>query len=379
VGGRVLAAYFEGRGEVTIQAPTPAMQYQLARFAKGPVLKDQLGKYYAIAKKGGWPMINASKKTYKKGAIDPAIAEIKKRLLVTGDLAINDTSSIFNDTLELAVKNFQTRFGYKPDGAITASLIRDMNVPAIRRLQQILMNMERMRWMPSRPEGNLILVNIPEFVLHVYDGKKKDFDMNVVVGKEGHNTMMFRGDLNEIVFSPYWNVPSSIVKKEILPEIEKHPNYLEEQHMEVIGKDGNGVPEIRQQPGAKNSLGKVKFLFPNSFDIYFHDTPAKELFNRDRRAFSHGCIRLQDAEKMATYLLRNQPEWTPEKINEAMNRDQPQSVRLKNPIPVFITYYTAWVDERGLLQFREDIYQHDEQLLNKMFPSGNTAQPLAKQ
>ena len=342
-------------------------------------LKDQLGKYYAIAKKGGWPMINASKKTYKKGANDPAIIEIKKRLLVTGDLTISDTSSVFNDTLELAVKNFQTRFGYKPDGLITASLIRDMNVPAIRRLQQILINMERMRWMPSRPEGNLILVNIPEFVLHVYDGKKKDFDMNVVVGKEGHNTMMFRGDLNEIVFSPYWNVPSSIVKKEILPEIDKHPNYLEEQHMEVIGKDGNGVPEIRQNPGAKNSLGKVKFLFPNSFDIYFHDTPAKELFHRDRRAFSHGCIRLQDAEKMATYLLRNQPEWTPEKINEAMNRDQPQSVRLKNPVPVFITYYTAWVDERGVLQFREDIYQHDEQVLNKMFPSGNAAQPLAKE
>jgi murein L,D-transpeptidase YcbB/YkuD len=341
-------------------------------------LKDQLGKYYAIAKKGGWTMINVSKKNYKKGMNDPAIAEIKKRLSVTDDITVNDTSSVFNETLESAVKNFQSRFGHKPDGVVSASLIREMNVPAIRRLQQILMNMERMRWMPSRPEGSLILVNIPEFVLHVYDGKRKDFDMNVVVGKEGHNTMMFRGDLNDIVFSPYWNVPSSIVKKEILPEIDKHPHYLEDQQMEVIGKNADGVPDIRQKPGPKNSLGKVKFLFPNSFNIYFHDTPAKELFNRDKRAFSHGCIRLQEPEKMAIYLLRSQPEWSPEKINRAMERDEPQSVRLKNPVPVFITYYTTWVNEHGVLQFREDIYNHDEQLLNKMFPTVNT-QPLAKQ
>ena len=341
-------------------------------------LKDQLGKYYTIAKKGGWPTINATKKSYKKGITDPVIPAIKKRLSITGDLAINDTSAIYNDTLETAVKNFQNRFGYTPNGVITAALIKELNVPAIRRLEQILMNMERMRWMPSRPEGNLILVNIPEFVLHVYDGKKKDFDMAVVVGKEGHNTMMFRGDLNQIVFSPYWNVPSSIVKKEILPELDKDPNYLEKQNMEVTGKDAEGVPEIRQKPGPKNSLGKVKFLFPNSFNIYFHDTPAKELFNRDKRAYSHGCIRLSEPEKMANYLLRNQPEWTPEKINAAMNSGDQQFVKLKNPVPVFITYYTAWVDENGVLNFREDIYQHDQQLLNKMFP-GASGQPLAKE
>ena len=341
-------------------------------------LKDQLGKYYTITKNGGWPIINASKKTYKKGIRDPVIPVIKKRLSVTGDLAVNDTSAIFNDTLESAVKNFQTRFGYKPNGTINAALIKEMNVPAIRRLQQILMNMERMRWMPSKPEGNLILVNIPEFVLHVYDAKKKEFDMNVVVGKEGHNTMMFRGDLNQIVFSPYWNVPSSIVKKEILPELDKDPHYLEKQNMEVTGKNGEGLPEIRQKPGAKNSLGKVKFLFPNSFNIYFHDTPAKELFDRDKRAYSHGCIRLSDPEKMANYLLRNQSEWTPEKINAAMNSGDQQFVKLKDPVPVFITYYTAWVDENGVLNFREDIYQHDQQLMNKMF-TGSTGQPLARQ
>jgi len=341
------------------------------------LLKEQLEKYYAIAKNGGWPSIAPTKKSYKKGDDEAAIQTIKKRLEITGELTIKDTSTLFNDTLEAAVKVFQTRFGYKPDGVISAALIKEMNVPAVQRVQQLLMNMERMRWMPSRPEGNMILVNIPEFVLHVFDGKKKEFDMAVVVGKEGHNTMMFRGDLNQIVFSPYWNVPSSIVKKEILPEIEKDPAYLEKQQMEVTGKDAEGLPEIRQKPGSKNSLGKVKFLFPNSFDIYFHDTPAKDLFKRDKRAYSHGCIRLSEPEKMANYLLRNESGWTPEKINAAMNSGDQKFVKLKDPIPVFITYYTAWVDEAGALNFREDIYSHDQHLAGKMF--GNVKpEPLAK-
>ena len=341
------------------------------------LLKEQLGKYYTIAKNGGWPTVIAAKKSYKKGDDDPAIQTMKKRLEITGELTVKDTSTIFNDTLEAAVKVFQSRFGFKPDGVVNAGLIKEMNVSAVQRVQQLLMNMERMRWMPSRPEGNMILVNIPEFVLHVFDGQKKEFDMAVVVGKEGHNTMMFRGDLNQVVFSPYWNVPSSIVKKEILPELEKNPAYLEEQQMEVTGQDAEGLPEIRQRPGGKNSLGKVKFLFPNSFNIYFHDTPAKDLFNRDKRAYSHGCIRLSDPEKMANYLLRNEPAWTPEKIRAAMDSGKEKFVKLKDPIPVFITYYTAWVDEAGALNFREDIYRHDQQLYNKMFGSAKP-QPLAK-
>jgi murein L,D-transpeptidase YcbB/YkuD len=340
-------------------------------------LKEQLQKYYDIAKNGGWPTITADKKTYKKGADDPVIPIIKKRLAFTGELAAGDTSTVFTDTLANAVKNFQSRFGFKPDGIITADLIKQMNIPAVQRVQQILMNMERMRWMPSLPDGNMILVNIPEFVLHVLNGNKKEFDMAVVVGKEGHNTMMFRGDLNQIVFSPYWNVPSSIVKKEILPELDKDPNYLEKQNMEVTGTDAEGLPEIRQKPGEKNSLGKVKFLFPNSFNIYFHDTPAKDLFNRDRRAYSHGCIRLSEPEKMANYLLRNQPEWTAERISAAMNSGEQKFVKLKDPVPVFITYYTAWVNEDNVLNFREDIYQHDQQLMAKMFGNARP-QTLAK-
>ena len=332
-------------------------------------LKNQLGKYYNIAKQGGWPQVNTSQKTLKKGMSDPAIVLIKRRLQTSGEMPGKDTSAVYNDTLENAVRTFQITMGYKPDGVITAQLIKDMNVPALERVKQILMNMGRMRWMPTEPSGQLIVVNIPEFVLHVYEGKKKAWDMNVVVGKEGHNTMMFSGDLNQIVFSPYWNVPPSIVKKEILPKLASNPDYLASQNMEQVGTE-DGLPKIRQLPGEKNSLGRVKFLFPNSFNIYFHDTPAKSLFEKDKRAYSHGCIRLAEPEKMAQYLLRNQPEWTPEKIEDAMNSGHEQYVKLKNPVPVLITYYTAWVDDNGQLNFRDDIYQHDQNMGSKMFVGG---------
>jgi len=329
-------------------------------------LKDQLGKYVDIAKKGGWQQISVGKKRLKKGMRSPEIIVIKRRLKATGDLNGDDTSLIFNDTLVAAIKNFQERHGYSPTGNISDSLVKEMNVPVTKRIQQVIMNMERMRWMAARENGNLIVVNIPEFVLHVYEGNKKAFDMDVVVGKEGHNTMMFNGDLNQVVFCPNWNVPQSIVVKEILPAMEKDKNYLEKQNMEVTGEE-DGIPVIRQLPGEKNALGKVKFLFPNSFNIYFHDTPAKSLFEKDKRAFSHGCIRLKEPEKMADYVLRDQPEWTPERIEDAMNAGKEKFVKVKKPIPVVITYYTAWVDDNGQLNFREDIYGHDSDLASKMF------------
>jgi murein L,D-transpeptidase YcbB/YkuD len=329
------------------------------------LLKGNLAKYYEVTKAGGWPQIPTAK-SLKKGNTSPAVVLIKKRLQLTGEMPGTDTSQLYNDTLENAVRIFQRELGYTPNGVVNAQLIKDLNVPAEKRLSQILMNMDRMRWMPTEPAGQLIVVNIPEFVLHVYEDKKKAFDMNVVVGKEGNNTISFSGDLSTVVFSPYWNVPPSIVKSEILPKIASNSNYLAEQNMEQVGTEGD-LPKIRQLPGEGNSLGKVKFLFPNSFNIYFHDTPAKSLFAKDKRAYSHGCIRLAEPEKMAQYLLRNDPEWTPDKIAEAMNGGEEKYVKLKKAIPVIITYYTAWVNEEGLLNFRDDIYNHDEDLLRKMF------------
>ena len=329
------------------------------------LLKEQLGKYYAISKQGGWPQVTALAKQLKKGISSADMVQLKKRLVITGDMNA-DTTPVFNDALESGIKNFQQRFGYKPTGVITDQLIRDMNIPVLDRIQQLLLNMGRMQWMINEPKGQMIVVNIPEFILHVKDGAKKVFDMNVVVGKEGHNTMMFTGNLNQVVFSPYWNVPASIVKKEIMPAMEKNPGYLAAHNMEETGND-DGLPVIRQLPGKDNSLGKVKFLFPNSFNIYFHDTPAKSLFDKDKRAYSHGCIRLSDPVKMANYLLKDDAKWNAANIEEAMNSDKEKYVKLNNAVPVLITYYTAWVDDNGALHFADDIYGHDKTVIEKMF------------
>ncbi len=324
-------------------------------------LKKNLQLYYNIAKAGGWPVIPAAKSSLKPGTEHPSIALVKKRLQLTQDMPGNDTSALFTDTLEMGIKKFQRRHGYKEDGIISPALIKDMNITATRRLVEILINMDRMRWMPQKPAGNLIIVNIPEFMMHVYDGKKKEFDMVVVVGKVGNNTMMFNGDLNQIYFSPYWNVPQSIIKNEIMPALARNPNYLANKNMERVGSG------IRQKPGPGNALGKVKFIFPNSFNMYFHDTPSKSLFGQDKRAFSHGCIRLKEPQKMAEWLLRNDPGWTQEKIVTAMNQTTEKGVKLKDPVPVFIIYYTAWTDDEGLLNFRDDVYHHDSELVEKMF------------
>ena len=325
-------------------------------------LKKQLRLYYDITKAGGWGIIPAVK-SIKIGETSASLPFIKKRLQLTHDMPGIDSSPVYTDTLEIAVKNFQKRHGYKEDGLITASIITDMNVPAEERLKQILLNMDRMRWLPQKPVGNLIIVNIPEFILHVYDGNKTVFDMVVVVGRVGNNTMMFNGDLNQIFCSPYWNLPQSIIKNEVMPAIARNPNYLAGKNMERVGSG------IRQRPGPGNALGKVKFIFPNSFNMYFHDTPSKSLFGRDKRAFSHGCIRLSEPQKMAEWLLRNDPEWNTEKIVSAMNQTTEKFVKLKEAIPVFIIYYTAWVNNDGQLNFRDDVYQHDKDLIKKMFVS----------
>lgn len=341
-------------------------------------LKKELKTYVTIARNGGWPTIPASHKKYKSGTTDPVISIIKKRLQITGQFPANDTSPVFTPKFENAIKRLQTSYGFTADGVIKTSLIQELNKPVLSRLQQLMINMERMRWQPTEPNGRLIVVNIPEFMLHVWDGKTKEFDMEVIVGKEGNSTVMFSGNLEQIVFSPYWNVPESIVRNEILPSTEEDPDYLQQHDMETTG-EVDGLPVIRQLPGEKNELGKVKFLFPNSFNIYFHDSPHKELFKKKQRAYSHGCIRLANAEKLANYLLKENSEWTSEKIQEAMNSGKEQYVKIKDPIPVLINYYTAWVDENGVLQFRKDIYGHDKKTAGKLFSNAMAIARVTKQ
>lgn len=329
------------------------------------LLKDYLLKYYEIEKGNGWQPIPVptGKKSLREGDSSETVAALKKRLFLYGDLKTADTTQLFDSTLTAALKNYQRRFGLTEDGVAGPALLTQMNKPVSERIKQILINMERIRWAPAEPKEDYLLVNIPEYRLHVYEDGKYVWNMNVVVGSEAHNTVIFSGDMKYIVFSPYWNVPPSIIKNEILPGMAKNKNYLANHNMEWNGG------AVRQKPGPRNSLGLVKFLFPNSYNIYLHDTPSKSLFAQSSRAFSHGCIRLAEPKKLAIYLLRNDPAWDSTSITRAMNAGKEKYVTLKKTIPVFIGYFTAWVDRNGQLNFRDDVYGHDKEMAERLFQS----------
>ena len=325
-------------------------------------LKKELIHYHAIDEAGGWKEMQADKlKKYKPGDTAAFVKALKVRLQISGEYKINDTTSFYTPDLIPAVKLKQRSFGLREDGVISYGLIKALNVPVKERIRQMLINLERMRWVPQQQEPNIILVNIPEYRLHVFEAGKKIFSIDIVVGKEANGTVIFSDQLKFVVFSPYWNIPASIAQKEILPAIRRNGNYLARMNMELTG---NG---FRQKPGGANALGKVKFIFPNNYNIYFHDTPSKSLFNQEKRAFSHGCIRLAEPQKLAAYLLRFQPEWTTETITEAMNASAEKWVPLKKEVPVFISYFTTWVDGEGLLNFRDDVYSHDKRLAKELF------------
>ncbi|HMO63501.1 MAG TPA: L,D-transpeptidase family protein [Ferruginibacter sp.] len=320
------------------------------------LLKASLRRLNDIKKAGTLPVIQMNEKKLQLGDSSPTVLQVRKWLQLMGDIATDTQSPFFDSSIFAGVKRFQQRMGLKPDGVFGVQAKEEMNVPLEVRAEQIMVNMERCRWVPVQLQQDYLLVNIPDFKLHIFENDTLVFSMNVVVGKAQHKTVIFSGDLKYVVFSPYWNIPPGILKNEVLPAIKRNPRYLAQHNMEWNG--GN----VRQKPGPNNSLGLVKFLFPNSHNIYLHDSPAKSLFNETTRAFSHGCIRVAEPKKLALYLLRNEPGWDEAKVTAAMNRGQEQTVVLKKNIPVYITYFTSWVDSNGLLNFRKDIYKRDTRL-----------------
>lgn len=332
-------------------------------------LNKELIRWYSIQKRGSWPQLDAAAlKPIKEGDSGAVVLQFKQRLIDFGDLDAKDSTSVYTAEVTAAVKKAQLQFGYRQTGKPDRLLLTALNAPVESRIQQMLINLERIRWSPLMPEGKLILVNIPEYKLHVFEAKKEVLNMGIVVGKAANKTVIFSNTLKNIVFSPYWNIPPSIVRAEVLPAMRKNRNYLAQKNMEQYGFS-DGLPLIRQKPGNTNSLGRVKFLFPNSYNIYLHDTPAKSLFSEDKRAFSHGCIRLAKPKTLAEYLLTDRPEWTTEKITQAMNSKKEVWVTMKTPVPVIIAYFTSWVDKNGLINFREDIYGHDQKMAEQLFPA----------
>jgi len=324
-------------------------------------LKKALAQYKEIDQNANEVVVPLlkDKSVLSPGAFSPVIADVRKRLTQLGYTNSADTGNLYNVTLAGIVAQVKPTYGLPADSIINNAFINAINIPAKKREEQIIVNMERLRWIPvDTVSKEFILVNIPEYTLVYYEQGKPVWRCGVVVGKPMTKTVIFSGDMRYVVFSPYWNVPSSIINKEIRPGMARSKNYLARHNMEWNGG------RVRQRPGPSNSLGLVKFLFPNSNNIYLHDTPSKSLFNETNRAFSHGCIRVSKPKDLAIRVLRQYPEWTPEKIDAAMHAGKEKYITLERTIPVFIGYFTAFIDEGGHANFRPDIYQRDKGLLD---------------
>ena len=337
-------------------------------------LQQALEDYRAIADHGGWPTVPANIRL-KPGQRSPLASALARRLVVSGDYSGNapaaGVSIQYDRDLQEAVKRFQRRHGLADDGVVGSALAAEMNVPVEARIRQIELNMERWRWLPRDLGDPHILVNIPEMRLDVSEHGATPVTMRVVVGKPDTQTPIFNDKMTYLVFSPVWNVPDDIAEKETLPAVLNDPGFLSRMNMEVVDASGNHVepasidlssPEryrFRQRPGGSNALGLVKFMFPNQFNVYLHDTPTDSLFARASRSFSHGCVRLEQPVKLAEYVLRDQPEWTSERISEAMQAGEEKIVKLKKAIPVYLGYWTARVTPDRQVQFRKDVYGID--------------------
>ncbi|HUA00953.1 MAG TPA: L,D-transpeptidase family protein [Candidatus Aquilonibacter sp.] len=368
----------------SVEPPYPGYQRTLR------ALKD----YREMAQADDGESLPPASHPVKPGDVYPRVPRLARLLRLTGDLpkdAVSPPGTTYKGALIDAVKSFQSRNGLTPDGRIDSATLAEMNVPLSRRVRQMELTLERWRWLPDEYAHSPIVVNIPEFRLRAYDDRFNiGVTMKVVVGKVygQHETPIFMSTMRSVIFRPYWSVPISIAKAEVIPALKKDSGYLAKENMEVVDSRGNAVDSgsvtdemfrdvlsgklsFRQLPGPMNSLGLIKFLFPNEFDVYMHDTPATELFSRSRRDFSHGCIRLEKPADLALWVLRNNPGWDEDQIRAAMNGTTTQEVTLRHPINVLIVYGTVIVSEDGVVHFYDDIYGHDatlEQALEKGYP-----------
>jgi murein L,D-transpeptidase YcbB/YkuD len=356
-----------------------------------------LHSYLEFAKEYDGKPLPAAQKTVVPGDSYPGVPQLTRLLRLVGDLPADANIPVdgtaYQGSLVDAVKSFQGRLGRVPDGRITTQTLADLNVPLANRIRQMQLTLERWRWLPPSYEKSPAIVNIPEFHLRAYDENFKiALQMNVVVGKAyGHDTPIFSDTMEYVVFRPYWSVPYSIARAEFLPRIARDPDYLAKKGFEVVNSRQDVVTSgtvtsdvleqlragklfIRQTPGPKNSLGLVKFIFPNNYNIYFHDTPEQEFFSRSRRDFSHGCIRLEKPADLAVWVLRNNPSWSSDRVRSTMNGATTQQINLAHPIPVLILYATVIVTEDGIVHFYDDIYGHDaalKKVLEKGYPYPN--------
>jgi murein L,D-transpeptidase YcbB/YkuD len=351
-------------------------------------LRRQLARFRQYAKAGGWPVIGPGP-VIKPGMADPRLPLIARRLQITGELTVRPTKGVrYGGELVAAVKRFQKHYLLDQDGIIGKKTLAAMNIQPSVLIRKIILNMERWRWLPHRLTGRRLFVNIAGFVLIGARDEQAEITMPVIVGKKYHETPVFTASLRYLVINPYWNIPDSIAEKEIVPAMQKDPGYLRKHHIKILAGWSENAPEIdpatidwqtigkgirryrlRQDPGPENALGRIKFILPNQHNIYLHDTPARGLFKRTSRGFSHGCIRVSRPLELAEYVLRgNRKKTGNQEIRRIIDSGKHTAIPLDTPLPVHILYRTVRVDKTsGDIFFYPDIYGRDGLLARALF------------
>ena len=361
----------------------PALQMMKPAHYMYALLKVHLKRLRNEAEEGGWPLVSEGE-TLKKDMDDPRILEIREFLMATGDLkeTASDQESVFDQELENAVKKFQTRHGLTADGAIGKGTIEQMQVSIEKRIEQIKLNLERLRWIFHHPDEDFLIVNIAGFHVRRFTDRQEVFNSRVIVGKYHHESPVFKGKMQYIVMNPTWTLPYSIATNETLPKLKKDPGYLAAKHMEVMDRNNNLLDPstidwsqysrgnfpfiIRQKAGPWNALGEVKFIFPNKYSVYLHDTPSRSLFERQDRAFSHGCIRTEDKWGLLMSLMDDPEVWNMEKINEILESGETTKIDLPEPINIYLVYLTAVADKENNLYFFKDVYKRDDAVAKEL-------------
>ena len=340
-------------------------------------LRRELARYRQLAANGSWPTIANGEKlkpgdTTTTTRMESLLTRLKAEGYLPEDRRITAAPgqadrAVYDSALAGAVAEYQRRHAIGVDSILGGETLQSLNLTAAYRVGQIAANLERHRWLPRTLGGTYIFVNVPAFRLDAYEGGKEAMTMKVVVGMEYDDraTPAFADSMTYVEFSPYWNVTKEIADKELWPKIQADPSYLSRNNYEIV-IEKNGDRRIRQLPGPKNALGGVKFMFPNSFNIYLHDTPDDELFEKDVRAYSHGCIRVERPDELARWVLRDREDWSDARIQEAMQQTKPKVVTLARKVPVYIVYFTTFMRD-GQLNFGNDLYDRDGELVKAVF------------
>ena len=348
-------------------------------------LRDVLQRYRKIEQTGGWPIVSGALGPGSQGS---QVRNLRVRLQASGDLTEGDggKTPAYDKAVSDAVRRFQKRHGLGETGTVNGATLTALNVPLAQRIRQVELNLERWRWLPDEFGARYILVNIPNFKMNVIEDGKPVMEAKVVVGREERQTPTFTANMAYLVMSPKWYVPRSIAVKDKLPQLKRNPQALARQNIRIYNSAGQQINpgavnwkavsennfnyQFRQDAGPRNALGGIKFMFPNPYNVYLHDTPTRGLFSQNQRTFSSGCIRLSNPVELAEYLLKHDPKWNRQTIKAAATSGKQRIVNLPQQVPVYLLYWTVWVDENGLANFRGDIYNRDKPMARALYQDG---------